>query len=229
MVERWHRTLKTSIRSHQTNDWCSILPLVLLGLRASIKEDINASPAEMLFGAPIRVPGEFFHAIDIAENNSEFIKQLRRKVQSLLPNEASRHSAGKTFIHSDLDSCKYVFVRNDHVCAPLQPPYEGHFEVVAKKEKNFKVNIRGRTVCVSIDRLKPAYIAGHGTTKYTTANHIKPQSIAPHETSSEPTSEGSGIESSSETVPDPPNCNPECDKNKVTRSGRHFQFPARYL
>ncbi|GFX47372.1 hypothetical protein TNCV_4691771 [Trichonephila clavipes] len=46
MVERLHRTLKQAIRCHDTK-WAESLPVVLLGLRACIKEDFNASCAEM--------------------------------------------------------------------------------------------------------------------------------------------------------------------------------------
>lgn len=32
-IERWHRTLKTSIKCQETNDWVRVLPTILLGLR----------------------------------------------------------------------------------------------------------------------------------------------------------------------------------------------------
>ncbi|GFY50191.1 integrase catalytic domain-containing protein [Trichonephila inaurata madagascariensis] len=59
MVERLHRTLKQSIRCHDTK-WTVSLKVVLLGLRAHIKEDLNASCIEMVFGKTIVLPGEFF-------------------------------------------------------------------------------------------------------------------------------------------------------------------------
>ena len=58
---RWHRTLKTSLMSRCTgSDWIHHLPWVLLGLRTTPKEGINISAAEMVFGQPLVVPGEFF-------------------------------------------------------------------------------------------------------------------------------------------------------------------------
>ncbi|GFS62127.1 transposon Ty3-I Gag-Pol polyprotein [Trichonephila inaurata madagascariensis] len=59
MVERLHRTLKQAISCHDTK-WTESLPVVLLGLRACIKEEINASCAEMVSGKNIVLPGEFF-------------------------------------------------------------------------------------------------------------------------------------------------------------------------
>nr|XP_034194541.1 uncharacterized protein LOC117610820 [Osmia lignaria] len=58
--EGWHRSLKAAIMCHESKDWVAILPTVLLGLRCSYKEDIGVSAAELLYGAPLRLPGEFF-------------------------------------------------------------------------------------------------------------------------------------------------------------------------
>ncbi|XP_039302323.1 uncharacterized protein LOC113005207 [Solenopsis invicta] len=60
MIERWHRTLKTAITCHNNPEWVDILPTVLLGLRSSIKEDIKASSAELLYGTTLRIPDKIF-------------------------------------------------------------------------------------------------------------------------------------------------------------------------
>ncbi|XP_012541033.1 uncharacterized protein LOC105839333 [Monomorium pharaonis] len=57
MIERFHRQLKASIKSHQTKEWADILSVVLMGLRASWKKDLQATPAEMVF-APEEVTTE---------------------------------------------------------------------------------------------------------------------------------------------------------------------------
>ncbi len=36
------------------------LPLILLGIRTVLKEDISATTAEMVYGTTLRLPGEFF-------------------------------------------------------------------------------------------------------------------------------------------------------------------------
>ena len=59
MIERWHRTLKSAIMAHKSKDWCKLLPLILLGLRNIFKEDIKATPAELVFSQSLRLPGEF--------------------------------------------------------------------------------------------------------------------------------------------------------------------------
>jgi hypothetical protein len=40
--------------------WIEPLPTVLLGHRTCIKEDMKASAAELLYGMPLGIPGEFF-------------------------------------------------------------------------------------------------------------------------------------------------------------------------
>ena len=61
LVERFHRSLKTALRARCTNsNWLAELPWVLLGLRTAIKDATEASPAEMLYGQTIAVPGEFW-------------------------------------------------------------------------------------------------------------------------------------------------------------------------
>jgi len=59
MVERLHRQLKAAIKAHQTEAWTKVLPIILLGIRATWKEDIKSTPAEMVYGEPIRLPGQF--------------------------------------------------------------------------------------------------------------------------------------------------------------------------
>ncbi|GFU60411.1 RT_RNaseH domain-containing protein [Trichonephila clavipes] len=60
MIEELHRPLKSAIKCHATERWTEVLPIILLGLRASLKEDILCTPAELVFGTTIRLPGELF-------------------------------------------------------------------------------------------------------------------------------------------------------------------------
>ncbi|GFU15630.1 hypothetical protein TNCV_3615491 [Trichonephila clavipes] len=57
MIEELHRPLKSAIKCHVTERWTEVLPIILLGLRASLKEDILCTPAELNFGTTIRLPG----------------------------------------------------------------------------------------------------------------------------------------------------------------------------
>ncbi|GBM76229.1 Transposon Tf2-11 polyprotein [Araneus ventricosus] len=48
-IERWHRTMKAAIMCHTSVHWVSALPAVLLGPRTFFKEDLQCSPAEMVY------------------------------------------------------------------------------------------------------------------------------------------------------------------------------------
>ncbi|KAL7288347.1 hypothetical protein TKK_0017681 [Trichogramma kaykai] len=61
ILERWHRDFKSALMCFESDEsWTKILPLVMLGLRTRVCSDINASPAEIVFGSTLRLPGEFF-------------------------------------------------------------------------------------------------------------------------------------------------------------------------
>ncbi|GBO38877.1 hypothetical protein AVEN_191336-1 [Araneus ventricosus] len=47
----------------------------------------------------------------------------------------------------------------DGVRKGLQPPYNGPYAVLQRGDKLYKVNIEGKLVNISIDRLKPAFVA----------------------------------------------------------------------
>ncbi|GFQ96942.1 WW domain-containing protein [Trichonephila clavata] len=102
MVERLHRTLKQAIRCHDTK-WTESLPVVL---RACIKEDLNASCSEMVFGKTIVLPGEFFESSSQTPTDpSEFLLRLRETFRTFKPTPASCHSSTSCFVHTALKTC----------------------------------------------------------------------------------------------------------------------------
>lgn len=141
IIERWHRTLKASLMCQQTASWADSLPTVLLGLRTAHKEDIDASPAEMLYGQTLRLPGEFFDEIEIHQkpnNEEDFISNFRLNMRQIKPTSTAHHTKEKPFIHKSLANSTHVFIERNN--------------------KFYKVEINGRTDTVSIDRLKPAFL-----------------------------------------------------------------------
>ncbi|GFR16120.1 gag-pol polyprotein [Trichonephila clavata] len=60
LVERTHRALKAALMAHAVPRWTQVLPFVLLGLLSVIKEDINTTAAELVYGTTIRLPSYFF-------------------------------------------------------------------------------------------------------------------------------------------------------------------------
>ncbi|UYV65536.1 hypothetical protein LAZ67_3004622 [Cordylochernes scorpioides] len=75
-IERFHRTLKTAISSHNYIRWTERLPSVLLGLRSSIYCSSDFSIAQMVFGKTIRLPVEFFQDSQQTRDKDDLIKNL---------------------------------------------------------------------------------------------------------------------------------------------------------
>lgn len=179
MVERWHRTLKTAIMCHATTKWTQILPTVLLGLRSCYKEELKASPAEFLYGLPLRVPGEFFTHEDPPADPHFFLEDFRVHIRNVKPVPASHHCKQKTFCYKDLYTCTHVFLRQDAVKKPLEQPYMGPFEIIERvNDRLFTILVNGRQVNVNIERLKPAYIPTDDLHAETTVTTQQQQSMA---------------------------------------------------
>ena len=159
LVERWHRTFKNAIKCNATNRWMEVLPTILLGLRSIILENLNASPAELVYGQNLRLPFHFFHTSksNIKSDPHTFVERLKSIMNKLQPRQASNHDKQQIFIAKDMDICTHVFVRHDGVKTSLQPNYDGPFEVVSKAAKFFCVKIKGKEKQISIDRLKPMF------------------------------------------------------------------------
>ncbi len=81
MVERFHRHLKTGLKARLTNgNWVDELPVVLLGIRTTLKEDLSCSAAEMVYGTTLRLPGDFFTE-PTQEDPSTIVSRLRNAMQ----------------------------------------------------------------------------------------------------------------------------------------------------
>ena len=159
LVERFHRQLKAALKTHPQSTWVESLPLVLLGIRTALKEDLHCTAAELVYGTNLRLPGEFFTSPSSTPTleRSEYVLQLKSRmsqIRPISPRLPQRHN----FVNPDLSTCTHVFIRHDAVRKPLQPPYNGPYPVVKRTDKYFTVNLNGREDTVSLDRLKPAYL-----------------------------------------------------------------------
>lgn len=161
-VERFHRHLKSSIMCHATERWVEVLPTVLLGIRSSLKQDIGATTADLVYGCSIRLPGEFLQASSGATaqlSRKDLLGELWRKMRELRPVPAANHAAkSSVFVSKDLAHTTHVFVRVDAVRRPLQQPFNGPYPVIKRAAKFYTILINNKDVCVSLDRLKPAFL-----------------------------------------------------------------------
>ena len=170
MVQRLHRTLKAALTARCSgNKWTSHLPWVMLGLRTTPKEGLSYSAAEMVFGEPLVVPGEFFPSMDADQYN---IERLRRIAGKFTPSRPTRHNSRKVYVPELLRTCQYVFTRTDAVKPSLSPAYKGPYRVIQRGEKTFQIQLENKLDWISIDRLKPAYTEDLDDHTYTRAGRL---------------------------------------------------------
>ncbi|GBN07915.1 hypothetical protein AVEN_86151-1 [Araneus ventricosus] len=152
-IKRIHRTLKATMRAHNSIKWTQTLSTVLLGLRSALRVDTNYTIAQMVYG-----PGEFFEKPKTILGADTFAKELQKQMELLKPLDTRRHPSQNIFVHKDLDTCTHEFTRINRVRKPLEPPYYGPFPVVKRQDKYFAVTMKSKDINISVDRLKPAYL-----------------------------------------------------------------------
>lgn len=172
-IERWHRSAKVALRARlNTTSWVDELPTVLLGLRTTLRSDSNLSAAELTYGRTLRLPGEFFvSSKSEATDPITLVHELRDTIRKLRAVPERQRDSQTLFIHPDLKSCEYVFLRNDAVRKPLQAPYDGPYRVLGRNSKVYKLQLPNRRLSVSIDRLKPAYLLNDALSGDVTIDH----------------------------------------------------------
>lgn len=161
LCERWHRSLKSALMAQASPEqWYNNLPLVLLGIRSSLKEDIGFSAAEMVYGTPLSLPGEIVTPQQHSNtaNVLPFVSQLREYMSSLRAPAPRTPPTQKTYMPPALQTATHVLIRRDSVRRPLQRPYDGPYKILQRKNKYFKIQLPNRTEFISVDRLKPALL-----------------------------------------------------------------------
>lgn len=158
IIERFHRSLKAALKTKLSVDWVDELPLILLGARSVIKDDLKASPAELVFGQTLALPGQFFDEAASRTIDADLVLKFKETMRKIRPTTTSHHDTPKVFIHPKLKESKFVFIRTDSLRTALQPPYKGPYEVLKPGDKVFKVLVNGKADSVSVDRLKPAFV-----------------------------------------------------------------------
>ncbi|GBN70242.1 Transposon Ty3-I Gag-Pol polyprotein [Araneus ventricosus] len=158
IVERFHRHLKSAIKAHENEKWSELIPIILLGIRTAVKEDLQSSCSELVYGTTLRLPCDMIDVSDIPPCDIEFITDLRHRMQQLNPVATSAHCTDRFYIHPSLKSSSHIFLRVDRVQPPLRQPYTGPHKVLCRTDKTITVDINGRKTTVSLDRVKPAHL-----------------------------------------------------------------------
>ncbi|VDP16340.1 unnamed protein product [Schistosoma margrebowiei] len=134
LSERFHCQRESALRAHDNGNWHEILSLVLLGVRTSLKANIQCSAAELVYGTTLRLPGEFFTPRSRPNfSESDYVHRLSAFMQTLSP-VSTRIQHRQVALLRELSTCTRVFIRVD------------------------SVDRYGRAEIVSIDRLKSAHV-----------------------------------------------------------------------
>ncbi|XP_055543009.1 uncharacterized protein LOC129728586 [Wyeomyia smithii] len=143
---------------HEKSRWTEMLPIVLLGIRSSVKEDLQATTAELTYGTTLRLPGEFFTSSDRRLPTADCIFNLKATMSKLRPTPTANHAKSSSFVQKQLSTCSHVFVKVGAIKPSLSQPYDGPYRVIRRKKKVFVVSVNGKSIAISIDRLKAAFM-----------------------------------------------------------------------
>ena len=165
LVERFHRRLKESLNTLATEEpeqWFWKLPCSLLAIRTTLKPDIGASPADLVFGEGLAVPGELIGSPHMSDNEERrhrerILDHLRLEVARIQPTQTSAHRRPAVHLPDELQTSSHVFVRRGGFLPSMATPYVGPYRVVERRQNSFKIALPGGTTeKISIARLCPA-------------------------------------------------------------------------
>ena len=158
MIERMHRQLKAALEARLKGpNWMDELPMVMLGIRTAWREDADCSPAELVYGSTLHLPGEFFQAPRTSNLQPGFLHNLQETMRNIQPPSPQYHGMQPTYRPVNVGDTGWVYIRRDGHRKPLQQPYTGPFKVIEKGDKFFRVDVNGKEEHITIDRLKTAY------------------------------------------------------------------------
>ncbi|GFS86415.1 retrovirus-related Pol polyprotein from transposon 412 [Trichonephila clavipes] len=146
IIERLHRHLKGALKAHIHIQWTELLPIVLLGMRSALKDDINATCAQLVYGTTLRLPSDLVTSDSINQTaNPTYVTSLIQTMRSLNPVSTAQHGTQNIYINPSLKTCSHIFLRSDKVNPPLTPPYTGPHLVISRNDKNFIIDLNDVT------------------------------------------------------------------------------------
>ena len=170
LVERMHRRMKESLIAlceEARNTWYWRLPMTLLAIRTTFKPDVGASPADLVYGEGLAIPGEILGNENLDDDEllrrqRNLFANMRIEVQRLQPQPTSAHRRPAVYLPDELQNATHAFIRRGGVQPSLTAPYEGPYRIVGRSDANFDIDIPGRGVeKIAIARIKPAHKEGN--------------------------------------------------------------------
>jgi hypothetical protein len=158
MVERFHCSLKDTLRAHcNAANWVDHLLWVLLGHRAAAREDDGSTPDQGVFGSPLILPGQFLDSPELP--SKIFLEQFSRTL-SAAKHTSTKHNTAPAHrpppqLPDDLACAPTVFMRRDGHVPLLQLLCDGPYAVIRRSLRHFTLSIGDKEDKVSTLCLKP--------------------------------------------------------------------------
>ena len=148
IIKRIHRQLKASIRCIENpHKWTEALPIIMLGIRKTVKEDLNATPAQLLYGENVPLPIDLIQPSNDQSSldPNEFVNKLQARMKNVATS-SSRTTKINPYYPESLKTTKFVFVRNssNEIGEKLNKRYDGPYKVEKRNEFTFTININGK-------------------------------------------------------------------------------------
>jgi hypothetical protein len=135
LIERFHCRLKEGLKARAASaDWAQHLPWVLLGLSTAPREESAVSSAELVYRAPLSLPGQFISA---AEPPPEaFVRQLQAGTPCAAPyTYPDEERAVAEPLEPTLWKADFVYVKSPPAATGLAPAFKGPFAVHKRSNK----------------------------------------------------------------------------------------------
>ena len=112
--------------------WSSALPWVLLGRRTQYQPALDTSPAELLYGQQLLLPG------DGVQNNGQTLTDLLQDLRNnaaKLPIQTTHNSTITPYVPQSAQNATHILMRKGKPTI-LGPVYEGPFEITQRIGKS---------------------------------------------------------------------------------------------
>ena len=160
MVERLHRRLKEALRCRLVGpNWYQQLPWILLSLRSTVKEDLQTSPAELMFGQVLTLPGDYFPHQQQPLEVPELLQQLRNNTAQTAPVPPLSHGPKVQPPTRPLPpGTEFVFVRKGGIKKSLSQLYDGPYKVIRTSGAVVTIQLGNKAERVAASRCKAAIV-----------------------------------------------------------------------
>ena len=113
IIEHFYRHLKSILKSYlNTTDWVDTLPIALLGIRTTLKQDYHCISVEVVYGTTLRVPGNFFtpNLEATVSDPSNYVTKLKESMKHFRATPP-RNQQRSTYTSEDLQTCTHALMQ----------------------------------------------------------------------------------------------------------------------